>query len=82
LQVTRDEDRDDQSVLEAITSRHVVTSSASTLAGLWLKKADGVDRALTMAIIPAIMTGTTHFIIRSGLRIDMAEIPTPDLAVP
>jgi hypothetical protein len=35
-----------------------------------------------MAIIPAIMTGTTHFIIRSGLRIDMAEIPTPDLAVP
>lgn len=37
---------------------------------------------LTMAIIPAIMTGTTHFIIKSGRRTAMAEIPTPDLAVP
>jgi hypothetical protein len=27
-------------------------------------------------------TGITHFIIRSGRRTAMAEIPTPDLAVP
>jgi len=35
-----------------------------------------------MAIIPAMTTGITHFIIRSGRRTAMAEIPTPDLAVP
>jgi hypothetical protein len=35
-----------------------------------------------MAIIPAMITGTTHFIIKSGLRTAIAEIPTPDLAVP
>jgi hypothetical protein len=35
-----------------------------------------------MAIIPAIITGTTHFIIKSGRNTDMAEIPTPDFAVP
>lgn len=27
-------------------------------------------------------TGMTHFIMRSGRRTAMAEIPTPDLAVP
>ena len=35
-----------------------------------------------MAIIPAMITGTTHFIIKSGRKTDIAEIPTPDLAVP
>ena len=34
------------------------------------------------AMIPAMITGTTHFIIRSGRRTDMAEMPTPDFAVP
>ena len=34
------------------------------------------------AMIPAITTGTEHFIIKSGRRTDMAEIPTPDFAVP
>ena len=34
------------------------------------------------AMIPAMMTGITHFIIKSGRRTDMAEMPTPDLAVP
>ena len=29
-----------------------------------------------------MMTGTTHFIMRSGRRTAMAEIPTPDFAVP
>jgi hypothetical protein len=43
---------------------------------------DEIVVKLTMAMIPAIMTGTTHFIIKSGRRMDMAEIPTPDLAVP
>ena len=37
---------------------------------------------LTMAIIPAMTTGMEHFIMRSGRRTDIAEIPTPDLAVP
>ena len=36
--------------------------------------------ALT-AMIPAMITGITHLIMRSGRRTDMAEIPTPDLAV-
>ena len=30
----------------------------------------------------AMMTGTTHFIIKSGRRTDVAATPTPDLAVP
>jgi hypothetical protein len=34
------------------------------------------------AMIPAIMTGTTDLIIRSGRRTDMAAMPTPDFAVP
>jgi len=33
-------------------------------------------------MIPAMITGTTHFIIKSGRSTDMAEIPTPDFAVP
>lgn len=40
------------------------------------------NQTLTIAMIPAIMTGTTHFIIKSGRKTDIAEIPTPDLAVP
>jgi hypothetical protein len=39
-------------------------------------------RKQTIAMIPAMMTGTTHFIMRSGRRTAIAEIPTPDLAVP
>lgn len=35
-----------------------------------------------MAIIPAITTGTTFFTNKSGLVTDVAQIPTPDLAVP
>ena len=35
-----------------------------------------------MAMIPAMTTGMTHFINRSGRSTAMAEIPTPDLAVP
>jgi len=33
-------------------------------------------------MIPAIMTGTMFLTIRSGRRTPMAEIPTPDFAVP
>jgi hypothetical protein len=29
-----------------------------------------------------MMTGTTHFIMRSGRSTAIAEIPTPDFAVP
>jgi hypothetical protein len=35
-----------------------------------------------MAMIPAMITGITDFIIDSGLRTAEAEIPTPALAVP
>lgn len=35
-----------------------------------------------MAMIPAIMTGTVFLISKSGLRTQVAQIPTPDLAVP
>lgn len=35
-----------------------------------------------MAIIPAITTGTTFLTKRSGLVTEVAQIPTPDLAVP
>lgn len=35
-----------------------------------------------MAIIPAIITGTTFLINKSGLKTQVAQIPTPDLAVP
>lgn len=34
------------------------------------------------AMIPAMTTGMMHFIMRSGRRTPIAEIPTPDLAVP
>lgn len=34
------------------------------------------------AMIPAMTTGTIHFIIRSGRRTPIAAIPTPDLEVP
>lgn len=40
-----------------------------------------VDKVRT-AMIPAMITGTTDFIIRSGRRTDMAAMPTPDFAVP
>lgn len=33
-------------------------------------------------MIPAMTTGMMHFIMRSGRRTPIAEIPTPDLAVP
>lgn len=35
-----------------------------------------------MAIIPAITTGTTFLTNKSGLVTQVAQIPTPDLAVP
>ncbi len=35
-----------------------------------------------MAMIPAIITGITDFMINSGLRTAEAEIPTPAFAVP
>ena len=34
------------------------------------------------AMIPAMTTGTQHFIIKSGRKTDIAEMPTPDFAVP
>ena len=40
------------------------------------------DHFAHTAMIPAMMTGTTHFIMRSGRSTDMAEMPTPDFAVP
>lgn len=33
-------------------------------------------------MIPAMTTGMEHLIIRSGLRTAIAEMPTPDFAVP
>lgn len=33
-------------------------------------------------MIPAMTTGTIDFVTRSGLRTPIAEIPTPDFAVP
>jgi hypothetical protein len=33
-------------------------------------------------MIPAMTTGIMHLINKSGLRTPIAEIPTPDLAVP
>jgi hypothetical protein len=33
-------------------------------------------------MIPAMMTGTTFLMIRSGRRTPIDAIPTPDLAVP
>ena len=35
-----------------------------------------------MAMIPAMITGMTDFMINSGLRTADAEIPTPAFAVP
>lgn len=35
-----------------------------------------------MAMIPAITTGITDFMINSGRMTAIAEIPVPDLAVP
>lgn len=44
----------------------------------WISNAN----ATLTAMIPAMITGMTHFIMRSGRRTDMAEMPTPDFAVP
>lgn len=35
-----------------------------------------------MAMIPAMTTGMTDFMISSGFMTAMAEIPVPDFAVP
>lgn len=35
-----------------------------------------------MAMIPAMITGTMFFTNKSGLNTQVAQIPTPDLAVP
>ena len=45
-------------------------------------RAEGGRRAELTAMIPAITTGTMHFIMRSGLSTPMAAIPTPLLDVP
>ena len=67
--VCGDEHRDD----EAVDLRTRAFSSRM--------RRDGRVEGLT-AMIPAMMTGTTFFIMRSGRRTAIAEMPTPDLAVP
>ena len=66
--VTGDQDGDDETV--------------DLTCGALSEVARGTDEVARTAMIPAMITGTTHFIMRSGRRTDMAEMPTPDFAVP
>jgi hypothetical protein len=67
LEVTRDEDGHDEAVLGSVREQ--------------LGDAD-TRQLRTIPMIPAMTTGMVHLISRSGRRTPMAEIPTPDLAVP
>lgn len=52
-----------------------------TIACLHPSSVRSASVALT-AMIPAMTTGTIHFIIKSGRNTPMAAIPTPDFDVP
>ena len=66
--VSRDQNGDNETVYLQYTGKNASDHQTAT--------------NLRTAMIPAMMTGITHFIIKSGRRTAMAEIPTPDLAVP
>ena len=68
LTVSRDQDGDDETVDLQHAGKNVSRRRTGT--------------SLRTAMIPAMTTGIEHFIIKSGRRTDMAEMPTPDLAVP
>ena len=69
LTVSGDQDRDDEAVDLSELVRGQVPTTTDQQGG-------------PTAMIPAMTTGTTHFIIRSGRSTDIAETPTPDFAVP